>query len=172
MNEKTLQKMKQLKFWGMSRAFKATMETASSSTHTPDEFIAQLIEAEWDERNNRRVDRNIRNARFRYNASIEQLEFDIDRNLDKNQIMRFAQCDFIKKGENILITGSTGIGKSYLASALGNHACTLGYKVYYTNTIKLFAKLKMLKADGSYLREITNIEKQDLLILEDRKSVV
>lgn len=167
MNETTLQKMKQLKFWGMSRAFKATMENANLSTHTPDELIAQLIDAEWDERNNRRVDRNIRNARFRYNASIEQLEFEIDRNLDKNQIMRFAQCDFIKKGENILITGSTGIGKSYLASALGNHACTLGYKVYYTNTIKLFAKLKMLKADGSYLREITNIEKQDLLILDD-----
>jgi DNA replication protein DnaC len=98
---------------------------------------------------------------------MEQLQFDIDRNLDKNQIMRFAECTFIKKGENILITGSTGVGKSYIASALGNHACTLGYKVYYTNTIKLFAKLKMLKADGSYLREITNIEKQDLLILDD-----
>jgi DNA replication protein DnaC len=167
MNETTLQKMRQLKFWGMTRAFKATLENGQSLANTPDELVSQLICAEWDDRNNRRVDRNIRNARFRYNASMEQLQFDIDRNLDKNQIMRFAECTFIKKGENILITGSTGVGKSYIASALGNHACTLGYKVYYTNTIKLFAKLKMLKADGSYLREITNIEKQDLLILDD-----
>lgn len=167
MNEATLQKMRQLKFWGMSRAFKASLEDGRMATLTADEFTAFLIDAESDERNNRRVDRNIRNARFRYNASMEQLSFDIDRNLDKNQVLRFAECTFIDKGENILITGSTGSGKSYLASALGNHACTQGYKVYYTNMTKLFAKLKMHKADGSYLREIASIEKQDLLILDD-----
>jgi DNA replication protein DnaC len=87
--------------------------------------------------------------------------------LEKNQILRFAECKFINNGENILITGSTGIGKSYLASALGNQACTLGYKVYYSNATKLFSKLKMTKADGSYIREISRIEKQDLLILDD-----
>jgi len=167
MNDMILQKMRQLKFWGMARAFSATLEDSRLAALTTDEFTALLIEAEWDERNNRRVERYIRNARFRYNASVEQLSFDIERNIDKNQIMRFAECSFIDRGENILITGSTGIGKSYLASALGNHACTLGYKVYYTNTPKLFSKLKMLKADGSYLREISSIERQDLLILDD-----
>ena len=82
-------------------------------------------------------------------------------------MMRFAECTYIGKQENILITGSTGIGKSHLATALGHQACTLGYKVYYANMSKLFSKLKMGKADGSYMREISKIERQDLLILDD-----
>ena len=130
-------------------------------------MISFLITSEYDDRQNRRIERHIRNARFRYNASIEQLRFGPERNLDKNQLMRFAECDFIDKSENILITGCTGIGKSYIASALGNQACLKGYKVFYMNIAKLFSKLKMMKADGSYLREITRIEKQDLLILDD-----
>ena len=81
--------------------------------------------------------------------------------------MRFADCHFIDKSETIIITGSTGIGKSYVASAIGNQACMLGYKVLYANTTKLFARLKMSKADGSYIKEIARIEKQDLLILDD-----
>src|SRR4030042_357013 len=167
MNERTMQKMRQLKFFGMANAFKLSIEDGRLTRLTADEMVSFLIESEWDDRNNRRIERQIRNARFRYNASIEQLHFDIERNLEKNQVLRFAECKFINKGENILITGSTGIGKSYLASALGNQACTLGYKVYYSNTTKLFAKLKMTKADGSYIREISRIEKQDLLILDD-----
>ena len=167
MNETTLQKMKQLKFFGMAGAFKASLEDGRLTKMTADEMVSWLMDAEWDDRNNRRVERNLRNAHFRYNASIEQLHFNVDRNLEKNQVLRFASCKFIDKGENILITGSTGIGKSYLASALGNQACTLGYKVFYTNTTKLFAKLKMMKADGSYIREIARIEKQDLFILDD-----
>lgn len=167
MNETTLQKMRQLKFFGMANAFKLSMEDGRLTKLTADEMVSFLIESEWDDRNNRRVERQIRNARFRYNASIEQLHFDVERNLEKNQVLRFAECRYISKGENILITGSTGIGKSYLASALGNQACMLGYKVYYTNTTKLFSKLKMTKADGSYIREIARIEKQDLLILDD-----
>jgi len=167
MNETTMQKMRQLKFFGMANAFKTSIEDGRLTRLTADEMVSFLIESEWDDRNNRRIERQIRNARFRYNASIEQLHFDVDRNLEKNQVLRFAECKFIDKGENILITGSTGIGKSYLASALGNQACTLGYKVYYSNATKLFAKLKMTKADGSYIREISRIEKQDLLILDD-----
>jgi DNA replication protein DnaC len=167
MNETIMQKMRQLKFYGMANAFKLSMEDGRLTRLIADEMVAFLIESEWDDRNNRRIERQIRNARFRYNATIEQLYFDVDRNLEKNQILRFAQCKFINKGENILITGSTGIGKSYLASALGNQACTLGYKVYYSNATKLFARLKMTKADGSYIREISRIEKQDLLILDD-----
>jgi DNA replication protein DnaC len=82
-------------------------------------------------------------------------------------IMRFADCTYIDKHENILITGSTGIGKSYVASALGNQACMFGHYVLYTNASKLFAKLKMSKADGSYVKEIAHIERQDLLIIDD-----
>jgi len=167
MNEETLQKMRQLKFFGMVRAFKTSIEEDKLKTMTSDEMIAFLIESEWDDRNNRRIERNLRNAHFRYKTGIEQIDFDNNRNLDKNQLMRFVECHFIEKAENILITGSTGIGKSFIASAIGNQACMLNYNVLYANTTKLFSKLKMAKADGSYIREIARIEKQDLLILDD-----
>jgi DNA replication protein DnaC len=167
MNEETLVKMKSMKFWGMSRAFSSCLEDGQLSKMTADEMLSFLITSEYDDRHNRRIDRTLRNARFRYNASIEKLYYGPERNLDKNQMMRYAECDFIDNAENILITGCTGIGKSYIASALGNQACLKGYKVFYTNITKLFAKLKMMKADGSYLREISRIEKQDLLILDD-----
>jgi len=156
-----------MKFFGMVRAFRTTMENGTIERLTTDELVSMLIDSEWDDRNNRRIERQLRNARFRYKANVEQLHFDIERNLDKNQLMRFAECIFIQRKENILITGSTGIGKSYIASAIGNQACTLGYKVLYANTTKLFSRLKMAKADGSYIREIGKIERQDLLILDD-----
>ena len=167
MNEETLQKMKQMKFYGMARMFRTTIEDGRMTTLTSDEMISILIESEWDDRNNRRIERNVRNAKFRYKASLEKLYFDINRNLDKNQMMRLGDCSFIKKGENIIIIGSTGIGKSFIASAIGNQACTIGYKVLYTNTSKLLSRLKMARADGSYIKEISRIEKQDLLILDD-----
>lgn len=167
MNEQTLHKMRQMKFYGMMRAFRASLENDAMARMTPDELVSMLVESEWDDRNNRRIDRQIRNAKFRYKANVEQLHFDIDRNLDKNQFMRLAECTFIQRKENLLITGSTGIGKSYISSAIGNQACTLGYKVFYTNASKLFSKLKMAKADGSYLKEIAKIERQDLLIIDD-----
>lgn len=167
MNEQTLQKMKQMKFYGMVRVFQTSVENGSLEQMTTDELVSMLVESEWDDRNNRKIERQTRNAKFRYKASIEQMAFDTDRNLDKNQLMRLADCNFIQKKENLLITGSTGIGKSYIASAIGNQACTLGYKVFYANVTKLFTKLKMAKADGSYMREIARIERQDLLILDD-----
>jgi DNA replication protein DnaC len=95
------------------------------------------------------------------------LQFEGERNIDKNQLMRFADCLFISKNENILITGSTGIGKSFIATAIGHQACSLGYKVVYHSTPKLLSKLKIAKADGSYIKEIAKIEKQNLLILDD-----
>ncbi len=80
---------------------------------------------------------------------------------------RLADCTFIENKQNIIISGSTGVGKSYVASALGHQACINGYKVIYANTAKLIGKLKMAKADGSYVRELIKIEKQDLLLLDD-----
>jgi DNA replication protein DnaC len=167
MNTTTLEKMRKMKLFGMFTAFKSSLESGRQEDYTADELIASLIESEWDERQNRRMERQLRNARFRYKAAIEQLTYDTDRNIDKNQMKRFAECSFIDKHENILITGSTGIGKSYIASALGHQACGLGYRVLYHNTAKLFGKLKMAKADGSYIKEVAKIERQNLLILDD-----
>ena len=160
-------KMKNMKFYGMMRAFSTTLESGQTSRYTPDEMVGFLVESEWDERHNRKIDRGLKNAKFRYKANIEDLIFDQKRNLDKNEVHRLADCTFIGKKQNIIITGSTGVGKSYLASALGYQACINGYKIIYSNTSKLISKLKMAKADGSYIREMLRIEKQDLLILDD-----
>lgn len=167
MNTETLEQMRKMHFWGMFRAFKTSLESAQREDSTPDELIAQLIQAEWDDRQNRNIEMKIKNARFRYKASVEQMYYNTDRNIDRNQMMRFNDCTFINKNEVVLITGCTGIGKSYIASAIGHHACILGYRVVYHNVPKLFAKLKMAKADGSYIKEIAKIERQHLLILDD-----
>jgi DNA replication protein DnaC len=167
MNATTLEKMRKMKFFGMFRSFKTSFESGRKEDYTADEMIATLIDAEWDDRQNRNIERHLKNARFRYKAVLEELNYHTDRNIDKNLIMRFAECQFIDKHENILITGSTGIGKSYIASALGHQACSQGYRVAYYNTAKLFGKLKMAKADGSYLKDVAKIERQHLLILDD-----
>ncbi len=167
MTQETLEKIKKLKLSGMARAYQTSLENNILSKLSADELITMLVEAEWDDRLNRNIERRLRNAKFRYQSSIENIDYEADRNLDRNQMMRFAECTYIGKQENILITGSTGIGKSHVATALGHQACTLGYKVYYANMAKLFSKLKMGKADGSYMREISRIERQNLLILDD-----
>ncbi|WP_431130154.1 IS21-like element helper ATPase IstB [Flagellimonas flava] len=168
MNEKTIQQMKQLRLHGMHRAFETTMELNGTGTdYTNDELIAYLVQCEWDDRHNRRIERLTRSARFRYAAVMEAIDYRPSRELDKNLVQRLGSCDFIKKKENILITGSTGVGKSYLASAIGHQACSMGRKVMYFNTAKLFTMLKTSKADGSYLKQVNKLEKQDLLILDD-----
>ena len=167
MNESTLVRMNQMKLYGMHGAFKTAIETGKTDHYTIDQFMAMLIQAEWDDRNNRKTDRMVKNARFHYNASVEDIIYDDSRNINRNSIIRLADCEYIKQNENLLITGSTGVGKSYIATALGYQACIEGYRVMYYNTTKLFAKLKMAKADGSYLKEMAKLERQHLIILDD-----
>lgn len=164
-NQATLEKITQLRLWGIKNAFQAFIDSAAQMTN--DEFLAHLIEAEWIDRHNRRIERLIRNARFRYSAHPSELEYGVDRGLDKNLMLRLSDCSFIKNKENIILTGPTGVGKSFVASALGHRACMIGYKTIYFNTQKLFALLKAALADGSYFKLIAKIEKQQLLILDD-----
>jgi DNA replication protein DnaC len=165
MLEKNLEQMNLMKFYGMATAYQSVIQ--GKQTFTNDELISMLIQAEWEDRENRKISRHLKAARFRYHAAIEEISYNPGRNLDKNQMTRLTDCSFIKRNENILITGPTGVGKSFISSALGNQACHRGFKVLYFNTQKLFTLLKMSKADGSYIREINRIEKQDLLILDD-----
>jgi len=160
-------KMSSLKLHGMLRTYQSMLDSRQHHDLTHDEFINMLIQSEWEDRENKKVNRHLRLARFRYAASIEEINFAGSRELDKTQVLRLADGSFIDKKENILITGATGVGKSYLASAFGHQACQLGYRTLYFNTQKLFSRLKMMKADGSYGREIAKVEKYDLLILDD-----
>jgi DNA replication protein DnaC len=167
MKHELLTRMQQLRLSGMYRAFEGIISTNNYEQLSNDDCLNILLQAEWEDRENKKIDRNLHNARFRYRASMEEIDFSHPRNLDKTQLLRLTDCSFITREENIIITGPTGVGKSYLASAIGHQACRLGYKVIYFNTQKLFNLLRMSKADESYLRETRKIEKQHLLILDD-----
>lgn len=165
MLEKNLEQMNLMKFYGMASAYQAAIQGKQNFTN--DELISMLIQAEWEDRESRKIQRNLKAARFRYHAAVEEISYFAGRNLDKTMMTRLTDCSFIKRSENILICGPAGVGKSFISSALGNQACHQGYRVLYFNTQKLFTRLRMSKADGSYMREINRIEKQDLLILDD-----
>lgn len=167
MNQETLDKMKRMRLHGMHHSFRLVLESSTLNNLNADELISQLVESEWDDRHNRAVERSLKNARFRYKSTIEMLDYTLERGLDQNMVNRLTEGMYIDKHQNLIITGSTGTGKSFLASALGNQACMMGYKVLYTNTARLISQLKLAKADGSSLQELLKIEKQDLLILDD-----
>ncbi|MFN0189538.1 MAG: IS21-like element helper ATPase IstB [Bacteroidia bacterium] len=163
----TIEKMQKLHLNGMKRAYESSFETRNQDPFTNDEFVAWLIEAEDNQRNNARTHRLLKNARFHYQASIEEMNYTPDRELDRNLLTRLADCSFIDRGENIIITGCTGTGKSFLATALGYQVCIKGYKTLYYNLGKLFTKLMMARADGTYMKELNKIETHDLLIIDD-----
>lgn len=166
-NQSTLEKMKDLRLSGMMRAYRTVLDDPVGKELDPEELIAHLVDTEWDERKNRKYNRLIRNARFRYNAVYEQIDHHLDRNLKKKEILKLSDCQWIKAHQNIIITGPTGAGKSFIASALGHQACLFEFRVAYYNCLKLTSLLKESLADGSYEKEIKKISKSDLLILDD-----
>lgn len=167
MTHEIQQLMQSLRLLGMRAAYEGLVSTKNLHSIGNDELLNLLLQAEWDERENSKVNRRLQNAKFRIRASIEEIDFLTPRGLDKTQLLRFTDGSFIKHAENILITGQTGVGKSYIASAIGHHACRLGYKVCYFIAQKLFLMLRMSKADESYMRQIKRLEKHDLLIIDD-----
>jgi len=166
-NQETLRKLEQMRLYGMARAFRATMETGLKHSFTPDELLTHLVDTEWDDRCNRKLDRLIKAAKFRYRASFEEIDLTLSRNLEKNTILRLSEKHWIETHQNVLLTGPTGSGKSFVASALGHQACMHGFKTGYYSCSKLFKQLKFARADGSYLKALVRIQKQDLFILDD-----
>jgi DNA replication protein DnaC len=160
-------KMNQLRLHGMSRSWQALTETRKNHELSAAEALELLLEAEAQYRDQNRFERLEKQARFRYKASVEELNYDVARGLNRGQIAALATGDYIRKGESILITGATGCGKSFVASALGHHACLQGFKVMYFNMQKLLIKTKMARIDGSALKLFETLSKCQLLILDD-----
>lgn len=156
-----------MKLYGMHQAFTAVLNNQPELGLNPDQLVAQLVDAKFDDRHNRKIARLVKNARLRYKAAVEELDMNPDRELSTVQIQRLAECTFIQKTENLLTTGSTGVGKSYLACALGYQACMEEYRVLYYPTSRILSHLKMAKASGSYLKEMRKIQRHQLLILDD-----
>ena len=143
------------------------METRRSSELSLNEGLEILLQAELQDRENRRFERLRKSAKFRYQASLEELKYDSSRGLDKGLIASLATGSYINNGESVLITGATGCGKSFIASALGHHACAQGYKVAYFNVQKLMQQTKMARLEGTIYQIINKISKTNLLVLDD-----
>jgi DNA replication protein DnaC len=167
MNNQTLEKLRQMRMYGMHDAFKTSLENTLKEQMTQDQFIFHLVSSEWDNRKNRAVERAVKAASFRYNATLEDIDYTFERGLDRNQVERLAALEFVRDHRDLFITGPTGTGKSYLATALGNKACQGGFRVFYAGTNKLISLLKIAKAKGTILGELKRIERADLLILDD-----
>jgi len=167
MLEQIKQSMYSLRLEGMASLWDSLNETRQLSQLEADQLVQMLLQAEWEHRQGRRQQRLVRAARFRYQSSIEEIDWQANRNLDKSLFLQLSDCSFISRADNVLITGPTGVGKSYIASAIGHHACQLGYKVNYFNMHKLFQRLRVSKAEGTYMKEMHRIAKQDLLVLDD-----
>lgn len=160
-------RMKQLRLHGMSSRWDALMETRQHHDLSLGEGLEILLQAEDEDRTNRRFERLRRGAGFRYSATVEELRFGTERGLGKSQVTELATGGYIAKGESVLITGATGCGKSFIASALGHRACSQGTKVLYFNAQKLLAGTKMARLDGSAFKLFGRIAKAGLLILDD-----
>ena len=167
MNQETLDKMRQMRLLGMYNAFKTSMESFKTESMTTDQFVAWLVSNEWDDRCNRMIERLIKQASFRYKASLEEVDYSLERGLERNLLERLAELSFVKESRDLFITGSSGTGKSYIATALGYRACQKGMKVLYANTARLMGQLKMAKAKGTISQELKKIERADLLVLDD-----
>ena len=160
-------KFNELRLRGMNRSWESLIETRQHQDLTLSEGLEILLQAEKLDREQRRFDRLHKNAKFRYQASIEELRLDTARGIDKLLIANLSTGDYIKKGQSIIITGAVGCGKSYIASALGHQSCAQGYTTAYFNMQKLTQRLKIARLEGTLISFFNKIAKTNLLILDD-----
>ena len=165
--ESTLGQLSTLKLRAMAEAYRQQLSLPVHQQLDGHQMIAHLAQAELLFRKNERSAGYLRLARLRQDAYPEKVACSAERNFSKQQLAELMQGDYIRSAQPILICGATGVGKSYLACALGHHACTLGYKTMYLNMNKFIEKITISKLDGSYLKLLAQLEKVSLLILDD-----
>lgn len=165
--QETLNMLEKLKLNGMYKSYQGILAMPVQEQPSGHHFMARMVEAELLERNRKITETNLKNSKMRYNAVFEQIECSSSRNLHREHLDALADCSYIYRGENILITGATGCGKSYLACALGRHACSFGYKVTYLGMMRFIEMMIQSRTDGTLVKQINKIEKTDLLILDD-----
>jgi DNA replication protein DnaC len=163
----TLDKLEALRLAGMAKALKEQWQMADLDDLTFEERLGLLVDREAALRENRRMQTRLRKAKLRQNASVEDIDFRHARKLDKSLVVRLAGCEWIKNRQNLLITGPTGVGKSYLACAFAQKACREGYSALYIRTGRLFEDLNLARGDGRYMKILAGLAKTDLLVLDD-----
>lgn len=166
-NDQTVEKLKDMRLTAMAELHMEHLRSNRTGKMTPDEYLALLIDHQWEDRQNRKIQRLLKTAAFKQKASMADVDYAQNRNLEKNMFERLATLDFIKRRENIILTGASGVGKSYLAQALGHQACMMEHRTVYLNTARILKRLKLAKVDGTYLKELHRLTRADLLILDD-----
>lgn len=164
--EPLFEKLTSLRLVGMKEALKEQLEQGPSDLSFEDR-IALLVDREWLMRENKRLSRRLRDAKLKQTACIENIDFKHPRELEKAHIMELAQGRWITEHRNVLITGPTGTGKTFLACALAHHGCLKGFSSRYYRLPRLLQDLHIARADGSYNKILSLMAKTDLLILDD-----
>ena len=163
----TLDKLESLRLHGMIQALKQQWQQPEINELSFEQRLGLLVDRETDLRQTRQMQARLRKAKLRQNAVVEDIDFKQPRGLDRSQVLQLATCQWIKQKQNLLITGPTGVGKSYLACALSHTACREGYSVLYLRVARLFADLALARGDGRYIKLLATFAKTDLLILDD-----
>ncbi len=167
MKNESLQCMKRLKLSGMASAYEATL-TLPVNQHPPaHEMIAMLVDAEVQNRAHRRMELFLRTSKMRYRATLPDVQCSEDRNLQPDKLASLADSAFIDRAENILITGATGCGKSFLACAFGHQACATGHRTLYFNLNRLSEQIAIAKTDGTLIKWLNLLKNAQLIILDD-----
>ena len=165
--DQTLEQMKQLRLQGMHNAYRSQLDLPVNQQLDGHDLIAYLLQSEQQNRTNERTAYYLKLAKLRLPSTIEQIDCNPARNLTKQQLAILAGGNYLEQGENVLITGATGCGKSHLACALGHQACLMGYKTTYLNMNRLIEKVALSKLDGSYIKLLNHLERQTLIVLDD-----
>ncbi len=167
LNHPTLDKLQELRFTGMVKALTEQMALPDIGELSFEERLGLLVDREMTEREDRRLTTRLRQAKLKQNACIEDIDFKQPRGLDKSLILDLAQCQWIRKHLNLLITGPTGVGKTWVACALAQKACREGFTSLYLRLPRLLQELPIAKGDGTYTRLMNRLAKVDVLILDD-----
>lgn len=162
----TLDCMQKMKLNGMAASYKSITELPADKQPHTHECIATMIDAELQNRAHKKTTMLLRLSKLRYKVSIQDIKYSDQRNLSKQLIAKLADCSYIDRAENILITGATGCGKSYLSCALGQQACLLGYRALYFNLNRFIEELAVAKVQGTYIKWINRIRKAPLVIFD------
>ena len=166
--EQTLEKLRAMKLYGMSRAFEQQQEQPEAASLSFEDRFGLLVDQEWTFRENRKLDYRLRCAKLRIKeAAVEQIDYRIPRNLNKSLLLSLANSDWVAKRQNIIITGPTGSGKSFLACALAHKACRDGYTALYKRAPMLFYELSLARADGSYGKLLQRLAHLRVLVIDD-----